>query len=191
MKIPLQLTFRNMDHSDAVEADVQGKVDKLEQMFPNIMACRVVVEAHHHHKHQGNLFHTRIDLTIPGHELVISREPGGNHAHEEMHVSIRDAFEAARRQLEKHTDKLRKKVKVHETPPHGRISVLFPMEDYGRIQANDGRDIYFHRNSVINQSFDQLQEGDEVRFDEVKGDNGPQASTVRVIGKHHVLDDRP
>ena len=188
MKIPLQLTFRNIDHSDAVETDVREKVDKLEQLFPNIiMSCRVVVETRHQHHHQGNLFHTRVDITVPGNELVASREPDAHHAHEEMHVSIRDAFNAARRQLEQYTRKLRRQVKSHETPPHGRVKQLAPTEDFGRIETDEGREVYFHRNSLVNGDFDQLQVGDEVRFDEESGDLGPQASTVKVIGKHHLL----
>ncbi len=108
MKIPLQLTFRDMEHSDAVEADVRNKVEKLETLFPNtIMSCRVVVESHHRHHHQGNLFHTRIDITVPGDELVVSRDPSKDHAHEDMHVAIRDAFAAARTQLSHHMRKIR------------------------------------------------------------------------------------
>jgi len=192
MKIPLQLTFRNMDHSDAVETDIKNHVAKLEQLFPDlIMACRVVVECHHQHHQQGNLFHTRIDITVPGRELLVTREPGQRHSHEEMHVSIRDAFNAARRQLEHHTQKQRGDVKVHQSPAHGHVSELIPMEDFGRIRTDDGREIYFHRNSVINQDFDRLEIGDEVRFEETRGDLGPQASTVKVVGKHHILPDRP
>jgi cold shock CspA family protein len=192
MRIPLQLTFRNMDHSDAVEADVRKYVDKLEELFPNtIMGCRVVVESRHRHHQQGNLFHTRLDITVPGQELVVSRDPGEHHAHEEMHVVVRDAFAAARRKLEQYSQKIRRKVKTHEAPLHGRVSELPFDQDFGRIQTDDGRDIYFHRNSLINQDFAQLDIGDEVRFDEEDGDLGPQATTVRVVGKHHILPDRP
>ena len=192
MKNPLELTFRNMDHSDAVEADVRKRVEKLDRYYPNmIMGCRVVVEKNHQHHHQGNLFHTRIDITVPGKELVVSREPNQHHAHEDMHVSIRDAFEAVKKQLEHYRDKIRHEVKVHETPRHGQIASLMPQENYGRIQTDDGREIYFHRNSVINQNFDHLEIGEAVRFDEENGDQGPQASSVHVIGKHHIPQDRP
>jgi ribosomal subunit interface protein len=192
MKIPFQLTFRDMEHSDAVEADVRKRVEKLDKYFPEIiMGCRVVVECHHQQHHQGNLFHTRIDLTVPGDELVVSREQNENHAHESMHVSIRDAFDAATRQLKTYTDKLRHKTKRHATPLHGQIVSLKPDEDFGRIVTDEGREIYFHRHSVINQDFDQLDVGQEVRFDEETGDSGPQASTVKVVGKHHIPQQRP
>jgi len=116
MNVPLQLTFRNMDHSDAVETDVRNHVEKLEQLFPNIItACRVVVELSHQRHQQGNLFHVLVDITVPDKELVASREPRDNHAHEEMHVTLRDAFAAAKRQLEQYSQKRRGQVKTHDS----------------------------------------------------------------------------
>jgi ribosomal subunit interface protein len=187
MQLPLQITFRNMDPSDAVEANVREKGAKLDEFFDNIMACRVVVEAQHRHHHKGYLYNTRIDITVPGREIVVSRTPDKHHAHEDVYVAVRDAFDAAYRQLEDHARKVRGKVKSHETPPHGTIADLHPDEGYGRIKTSDGRLVYFHRNSILNADFDSLGEGDEVRFDEETGDLGPQASTVRVIGKHHIV----
>lgn len=190
MKLPLQVTFRNMDRSDAVAAEVREKAAKLDEFFPHIMSCRVVVEALNRRHHKGNLYHVGIDITVPGHELVVSRTPRDDHSHEDVYVAVRDAFDAAKRQLEDYARKLRGDVKHHDVVPHGVIAELVPMEDFGRIQAADGRSIYFHRNSVINADFDQLNEGDPVRFDEESGEQGPQASTVRLIGKHHLLADR-
>ena len=63
---------------------------------------------------------------------------------------------------------------------------LVPDQDYGRIQASDGRDIYFHRNSLVRGEYDDLEVGSEVRFVEEAGEQGPQASTVHVVGKHHI-----
>ncbi len=187
MKLPLQITFRNMDRSETIETNIREKAAKLDQFFEHIMSCRVVVEAHHKHHHKGNIYHVRIDMTVPGDELVVSRDPKQNQAHEDPYVAVRDAFDAARRQLDNYVRKLRREVKAHEVPPHGRVVELVPPENYGRIETPDGRLIYFHRNSLINGDFDKLQEGDEVRFDESMGDSGPQASTVRLVGKHHVV----
>lgn len=186
MRIPLEVTFRNMGHSPAMEAAVREKAQKLDQFCNQIMSCRVAVEAHHKHHHQGNLFHVRIDLTVPDEELVVSRAPQQHHAHEDAYVAIRDAFDAARRQLQDYARRRRGKVKHHDMPPHGRILEIFPEQGYGRIVSSDGREIYFHRNSVLDADFDQLAPGTEVRFDEVPGDEGPKASTVHVIGKHHI-----
>ncbi len=187
MKLPLQVTFRNMDASAAVEADIRDKAAKLDQYCGDIMSCRVVVEFLHRHHHQGNLFHVRIDITVPDEELVVSRTPEEHHAHEDVYVAVRDAFNAATRQLQDYNARRQQHVKRHEPESHGRIIQLIPMQDYGVILTPDNREIYFHRNSVLNADFDKLEEGIEVRFHEEAGEKGPQASTVKVEGKHHVV----
>lgn len=187
MQLPLQITFRHIEASEAVENNIRDHAGELEQFYDQIMSCRVVVDESHKHHHQGKLFQVHIDVTVPGKELVAGREPGQHHAHEDIYVAIRDAFDAMQRQLEDHARKQRGKVKSHEVPPHGKVSELAPDENYGRILTADGRDIYFHRNSLLNSNFDDLEIGMEVRFDEEPGDLGPQASSVNVIGKHHIV----
>lgn len=185
MKLPVQITFRNMDPSEMTEGNIRERVDKLEQFYDQIMGCRVMVEAQHRHHHQGNLYHVRIDLTVPGQELVVSRNAGKDHAHEDVYVAIRDAFDAARRQLEDHARQQRLQVKTHEPPPRGIIVELKPEEDYGVIETSDGRRIHFQRDSVRNADFNGLEPGETVRFDEEMSENGPQASSVRVEGQQH------
>lgn len=187
MKLPLQVTFRGMDPSPAVEASVREKAERLDRYYDRIMSCRVIVEASHKHHNKGNLYHVRVDVTVPEGEIVASRDPGKDHSHEDVYVAIRDAFDAVRRQLEDYARRRRQDVKSHEPPPHGVVAELVPEQDYGRIRTPDGREIYFHRNSVLNAAFDRLKVGDEVRFDEEMGDAGPQASTVRLVGKHHIV----
>ena len=186
MQIPLQITFRHMDTSEALEAKIHEKAQKLEQFAEHITSCRVIIDQEHKHKNQGNLFSVKIDITVPGKEIVVDRHSDKHHAHEDVYVALRDAFDASKRQLEDYVRKLRRKVKVHEVPPHGQIKELFPYEDYGLIETLDGREIYFHRNSVVDKNFDNLSEGDKVHFNEEMGENGPQASTVHIEGKHHV-----
>ncbi len=187
MKQELQITFRDIPKSDAIEADIREKAAKLDQFYDSIMSGRVIVEAPHGHHHKGKLYHVSIDLTVPDGELVVNRSPG-NHAHEDVYVAIRDAFNAIRRKLQDYARKQRGKVKVHETAPHGRVSELVLDEDHGIIQTMDGREIYFHRNSIVDADFKSLNIGDEVRFVEEVGEKGPQASTVYKIGKHHIVD---
>lgn len=184
MKIPLQISFRGMDHSNAVERNIRERAAKIDHFCREIMSCRVVVEAPHHHHHKGNLFHVRIDITAPDGELVVSRSPDQRHAHEDVYVAIRDAFDAAQRQVEDYARKRRGHVKKHEATPRGRIAAMYPAMDYGTIETPEGREIYFHRNSVIDADFDKLSEGMEVRFVEELGDDGPRATTLRIIGKH-------
>lgn len=187
MQLPLQVVFRNMAPSAAIEANIRVRAQKLEQYYDRIMSCRVVVEQHHRHQRQGNLFHVRVDLKVPDAELIASRDPAEHHAHEDVYVAIRDAFDAVRRQLEDHARRRRGDVKAHAMPAHGRVVELYLDADYGKIETPDGRRVYFHRNSVIAGDFAKLEIGAEVRFAEEAGELGPQATTVRVIGKHHVV----
>jgi ribosomal subunit interface protein len=184
MQRPLQVTFRDMPPSEAVEAKIRERAAKLDRYYDRIMSCRVVVEAPHGRHHQGKLYHVRIDLTVPQGELLVSREPAEHHAHEDVYVALRDAFDAAQRRLADYARRQRGDVKTREVPaPEARVSKLFRAEGYGFIEGLDGREIYFHRNSVLNDAFERLEVGTEVRFVEEDGEKGPQASTVRLVGR--------
>lgn len=108
MQIPLQITIRDMEHSDALETHIRDKVNKLEEFFNHIMSCRVVVEMPHKHHRQGKQFNVRIDIGVPGSEIVVNRD----HA-EDIYVALRDAFDAAKRQIEDYARKLHGNVKEH------------------------------------------------------------------------------
>ena len=185
MQVPLQISFENIARSDAIEARIRDEVDKLEQFHDRLTSARVVVARPQHRHHKGDIYQVRIHLTAPGGaDVAVSREPAASGAHEDVYVTIRDAFKAARRQLQDTTRKQQGHVKAHEQPPHGRIAAI--RHDHGFIASADGREIYFHRNSVASERFDQLKVGQEVRFSEAVGDEGPQATLVRPIGKHHL-----
>ena len=183
MPLPLQTTFRNMLPSEAVARAIEKHMECLGRFSDRIMGCRVVVEARHHRHHQGNLFHVRIDMTVAGGEIVVSREPALHQAHEDVYVALRDAFDAARRRLEDYERRHRRQVKAHEIAPRGRIAFLDYAEGYGFLETPDGREIYFHRNSVLDADFERLEAGDLVRFHEEEGEKGPQASTIRLAEK--------
>ena len=190
MQIPLQITFRDIDQSDAVEARIRERAAQLEKFYDRITSCRVMVEAPHNSRNKGRLYHIRVDITVPGGEIVVRREPKAHHAHEDVYVAIRDAFKAAQRQLQDYVRRNRGEIKAHEAPPHGRVAKLFAHQGYGFIETADGNEIYFHRNSVTNGAFDQLEVGSEVRYVAAEGesDKGPQTSTVHLIGKHHIIE---
>lgn len=116
MQLPLQVTFRHMETSEALLADIEKTAEKLDHFSDHIISCRVVIELPHQHHHQGKLFHVSIDLTVPGGE------------------------------------------------------------------------VYFHRNSVLYEQFGALEIGSEVRYAEEPGEEGMQASTVALIGKHHIFE---
>ncbi|MGF1609098.1 MAG: HPF/RaiA family ribosome-associated protein [Kiloniellales bacterium] len=191
MDVPLEVSFHNMDRSEAVEAKVREKAQKLERYFGRITSCRVVVEAPERRHAKGNLYRVKIELGVPARPpLIVNRHPGDKHSHEDVYVAVRDAFDAARRQLEDYAGKLSGKVKTHEVPPHGTIERLFPEEGYGFVLMSDGREIYFHQNAVVDGGFARLQLGEEVRVTIAQGESeqGPQASTVQPIGKHHLVE---
>ena len=191
MDHPLELSFRNMDSSDAVETRVREKVEKLEQYFGRINSCRVVVEAPHRRHTKGKIYHVRIEIGVPGRApLVVSRDPGQRHDHEDVYVAIRDAFNAAKRMLEDHSRKSAGKVKAHEAPLHGKVTNLHDFEGYGFVTLSDGQEVYFHKNAVVNGGFEKLELGDPVRVAMIEGESekGAQATAVTPIGKHHIVE---
>jgi ribosomal subunit interface protein len=111
MPIPLNISFHGMSSSAALENHIRDKVQALEQLHPNVTRCTVTVEQPHHHKHQGNTFNVRIDIFVPGDEIVVNRD-----AHEDPYVALRDAFDAAKRQVVRHAQRKRGSVKRHSLP---------------------------------------------------------------------------
>lgn len=193
MQLPVQITFRNLDRSETVEAKVRERVEELEKFHPGIVSCRVVIEAPNRRRHHGRLYHVRVDLKVPGKEIVVKRDPSEHHAHEDIYVTVRDCFDAVRRQLEDHSRRQRGATKTHEGQNHGRVIQLLAKERYGLIAATDGEEVYFHPNAVVDGSFDRLCVGDEVRFvvHPGEGEKGPQASSVIPVGKHHSTPPQP
>ena len=191
MAAPIEIVFKNMDHSDFVEQRVQKEAAKLDRFFERTGSIRVVIEAANKSHRKGDLYQVGIHMTVPpGGSLDVNHAKPASHAHEDVYVAIRDAFSAARRQLQDNARKLAGDVKTHEAPLHGRVVRLIPGDDgYGFIATSDGREIYFHHNSVPGGDFDRLQEGSEVRVSvaEDESEHGPQASTVLPVGKHHIV----
>ena len=114
MELPVYIRFLGLEPSDALTQSAREHALKLESFSSDIMACHVGIDPTQKHKHQGRLFGVRIDLTIPGHELVVSRVQ-----HEDAYVALRDAFDAMRRKLEDVVRKRRGQVKQHAEPASG------------------------------------------------------------------------
>lgn len=191
MEQPTEIIFRNMEPSSFVRARVEEEIDKLERYFDRIQSCQVMIEAPHKHHRKGREYHVAVHMALPkGRNVDVTHAGRKDKAHEDVYVAIRDAFKAATRQLQDTSNVMAGKVKTHDTPEHGHVRTLFPDRGYGFIQSSDGREIYFHRNSVAEGSFDALHQGDDVRFVSTEGESaeGPQASTVIPIGKHHLTD---
>jgi ribosomal subunit interface protein len=112
MQVPLQINFHDVPQSEALEARVREKAARLEAFYPRIMSCRVAIEAQHRHKHQGKHYAVRVDVRVPGREIVANRDH-----HEDVYVALREAFDAAKRQLEEFAKVQRGDVKTHLAPP--------------------------------------------------------------------------
>lgn len=185
MQLPLQITYHNLSASPALEAKIRDNAQRLDEFCDQIMGCRVVVEVPHKHHAHGNQYQVRIDITVPGDEIVINRDSPEHTQYRDVEVALRDAFDAAARQMEDYVRRLRGFTKAHAGLPHGRVAKLFPEEGYGFLETLDGREIYFHRHSVLHEGFNRLHIGTEVTFVEEMGKKGPQASTVKPVGRHH------
>jgi ribosomal subunit interface protein len=179
MQLPLQITAHDFHLSEAAEKEIREKAGKLDEYYDRIMRCHVTVEAPVGHHRKGGPFNVHITLTVPGSELVVTHQ-----ADEDLLVAIRDAFDAMRRRLEDYARHQRGAVKTHEEPLlEGRVTKLFHHKGYGFLETPDGREVYFHGNSVLEPGFDRLQIGTEVRFAEEQGAKGPQASTVHIVSQ--------
>jgi len=188
MQAPLEITFQNSEPSEAIRSEIEKQAKRLDKFDDRITSCNVTVIAPQTRHRSGDLFKIDIRIAMPEHkEIIVSKTHGDAPQHEHIAVAIKDAFAAARRQIEDAARELRGQVKPHEVEDHGRVSKFLAGEDYGFIETPDGREVYFHRNSVLDNAFDHLTVGSEVRFVEEIGEKGPQASTVSAIGKHHLL----
>lgn len=173
MQIPVQVTFRHMKASDALESAIRERAAKLDQVFPNLTSCRVVVEGETANKNQGNRYAVRIDVHAPGHEFAVTR-----HRDEDAYVAMRDAFAAAQRKLDDLSREMRGEVKTHAPTVRGEVARVFPDDGYGFIVTGDGREVWFARENVVSSTFDGLKAGMPVQFIEELAAEGFQAKRV-------------
>lgn len=186
MQTPLEVEFRNFESSPALEEEIRQRAEKLEQFARTIISCRVVVERPHNRRQTGDTFQAMIDISVPGKEIAVSRDPGRADVHEDPFVAVRDAFDVAERRLQDYERVRRRDVKSHDPPRRGQIVELHTNGGFGRIESSEGREVYFHRNAVSGAEFEKLDIGNEVFFDEEPGEEGPQATFVKVTGPYHI-----
>ena len=177
MQRSIQITSRDFALTPATRELIEERTAALELYFGRLTGCHVVIEAPVHHHRHGGPFDVRLDLRTPGGELSVNKQSA-----DDLAVAIREAFAAARRRLEDHLRELRGEVKSHDLPSLARVVRVFSNEGYGFLETSDDREIYFHRNSVLGEHFDDLEPGMMVRFREEQGEKGPQASTVALVG---------
>ena len=180
MQVPTEISFQNCEASEEARSEIVRQVQRLQKFSKRLTSCHVVVVGPESRHRRGDPFRIDITITMPQHnDIVVNRSKGSKPEHQHVLVAIRDAFSAAQRQIEDLVREMRGEVKVHSTEDHGRVVRFLAGKDCGFIEAANGRELFFHRNSVLDGAFDELVVGTQVRFVEEEGEKGPQASTVR------------
>ncbi len=185
MDAPPEIRFHNLDPSDALEAAIRERVDKLDRLYPRLTRCLVSVEAPHKQHRKGNQCEVHIELWVPGGHLAVTREPHrakDKYVRADVYKVMRDAFDAAERKLLDHKQQINGEVKLHPEFFHGQVSTINPLDDHGFILTNTGSQLYFHRNSLMEGQMEHLEPGQAVHYVETLGDTGPTASKVWLIG---------
>jgi cold shock CspA family protein len=198
MTLPPQITLRNIEPVPNLEADILKEISVLERFFKRIMSCRVMIDGPRGRRY-GGLYKVRIDLGVPNEELVVEHSPSlhgtlqdieapsktkqsePNRIHRDVHRAIHDAFQEMRRRLQDYVRRMRGQTKQHEPQMQAKVIKLFPAMDYGFLETPDGREVYFHRDSVLDTHFNRLRIGSAVHFAEETGEKGPQATTVKLV----------
>ena len=191
MQTPIEIAFQHCEPSKEIRAEIAKQAKRLERFSDRITSCHVMVAGPQTRHRQGDLFKIDVRIAMPEHrDVVVTRTHGDAPEREHPLVAVREAFDAAVRQIEDLARDTRdqvkdRQVKDHQAESHGRVTKFLAGEDCGFIETEDGREVYFHRNAVLGGAFDRLTIGSEVRFVEEKGVKGAQASAVRLVGKHH------
>jgi len=185
MQTPPEIEFQGMNGTPDVQDAIEKHVAELEQRWGRITACRVVLKGPGQHHRKGGLYEVRIRLALPdGREVNVERTPPADERYADLTFALNDAFKRARRQLQDQARRTRGDVKHREGPPIGTVVSLDESGEFGFLESGDGQEIYFHRNSVLDDAFSRLTVGSRVTFAEEPGDKGPKATTVRLMGKH-------
>jgi cold shock CspA family protein len=183
VETPARIDFVGFTPATTVTEEIERHLAMLEQRFGRITSCHIAIKAPGHHHLTGGLYQVEIRLALPGHkEVNVGRTRQNDERLADIHFALNHAFKRARRQLQDRVRQLEGSVKQHHPQPTGTIARLDPSGDYGFIAADDGTEVYFHKNSVVNAPFSRLRPGMAVSYAEEAGEKGMQASTVHLLG---------
>ncbi len=213
MQIPPEITIKGFEMTPSIEKLLENQIERLEKVCDYITSIRIAIEKEQNRHQTGNPYRIRLAVRVPPNHELVTRHQSVIHKdvrippkteteaeiipnrlpklpkYEPLPTAIRNAFDAARRQLEKLVELQRKDTKMH---PHNRvmgyIEKLFRDEEYGFIRSNDGQHIYFHKNSTLHNEWERLQVGTGVRFVEEQGEKGLQASSLELVDKPGVSE---
>jgi cold shock CspA family protein len=185
MQTPVEIEFQEMVATPQIQSAIAEHLDKLEQRYGRITAGRIVVKGPGGRHQSGGQYDINIRLALPdGREVNIGRTPKSDERHADLTFALNDAFKRARRRLQDNARRMEGMVKSHEGQSIGTIVRVDPAGDFGFLRSNEGQEIYFHRNSVLDGKFPELAVGTRVTFADEVGEKGPQATTVKLLGKH-------
>jgi len=191
MQAPIEIAFQHCKPSEEIRAEVAKQAKRLEKFSDRITSCHVAIAGPQTRHRQGDAFKIDVRIAMPEHrDVIVTRTHGDAPEREHPLVAVREAFDAAVRQIEDLARDMRDQVKDGQVKGHlaesyGRVTKFLAGEDCGFIETAEGREIYFHRNAVLGGAFDRLTIGSEVRFVEEEGVKGAQSSAVRLVSKHH------
>lgn len=183
MQLPLEITYRGLERNDYTDGLIEKKAGKLNRACSHIISCRVVLEKDQKQRRTGNEHRIRVAVRVPpGHELVVERKALVVNYHRDLLPLVRDAFEAAHRQVKDLAAQQQEKAKVApQEPTPAFVDKLVPEEDHGYIRTLDGQEFLFHRHNVENADFDSLEVGAGVVFELAEGGDSVHASSVRIM----------
>lgn len=186
MQKPLQITFKDLDHSDTLEAMVRERAERLERFHPSIIGCRVVVETPHRSAEGASPpLALTVEVEVAGRPRIVAKASiDRQDAKVGQAAVVGRAFEAAQRQLQDTLEVQKADIKQHDNHGStGQVIRLFREQSYGFVEVRGAPDLYFTRNAVVGGDFDDLELGTlvHVTVATTEGPMGPQASSVRLL----------
>ncbi|MDR3557494.1 MAG: HPF/RaiA family ribosome-associated protein [Syntrophobacteraceae bacterium] len=173
MKIPLDISARDVFVNGETEELIRDKASKLDRIYDQIIGCRVKIDKPHRSQRSGMTYNVSVDITVPGGELIVKRE-----SDQDLRAAVVSSFETAQRRLKNYAERQRGEVKTHFEKPMARVVRIFTEDGYGFLATPEGREVYFHENAVLGGKFEALNIGTPVTFIEEQGDEGAQAVSV-------------
>lgn len=181
MNVATEITRRGIETSSVLDELIQERVDKLSRYYPMLLSCRIALEQPHKSRRTGNHYKLRIEMTVPDDILVVSHENHDRSGPESMHVTVREAFERAERQLREFTERKKQRVKAHVVPSVGTVVDLDAGRRSGVIEAPDGRRFQFDERSFLGTDGSDLSVGNLVSFADPSDDRPNIARSVVVV----------
>jgi cold shock CspA family protein len=184
MQTAVEIDFQGLNADSALRRLVEKHVATMEERFGEFAWCRVVIKAPSDHHRNGAPYDVNIHILLHrGRDVDIGRATADDVRRADPVFAVNDAFRRALRRLQERARRRRGEVKSHNGLSVATVKSING-HDFGFLETADGREIYFHRNSVLNDGFVQLAPGARVTYCEETGLKGPQASTVKLLGKH-------